>query len=304
MTDKFIFNILNAYELLQKTIDPEGILSKGKITRITHQLSENNISFSWKADVNFPDNGNLRIYGQYHKDIKFIINRCRYTIDNEKYDMPLNPSETLLSAIEDISLLPDSIRAKLAKIRPRNPVYDNLECQYGNHNVESGFYALFCGVDGGEKDGPLRSCFKEITFSIRKEPDGFFTKTNIVATCNKETSIIRTRITVDMYGLSSNTVTLEKNFGDNDEISAYCYTEDISGRKIPSLKVAFKLDKLLSGKDDVHQHVKRNHIDYPSSELSSQPKAELAAKQQTHINSDSTPKHNIHNHHSISLKLK
>ena len=52
--------------------------------------------------------------------------------------------------------------------------------------------------------------------------------------------------------------------GNKDEISAYCYTEDFTGRKVPSLRVAFRLYYMLAGITDLQQRRMKNSMDTPT----------------------------------------
>lgn len=266
MTDKIISDILNASELLQRTIDPEGILANGKIIRITHKLSEDRMGFSWKAEVSFPNDDVLKLHGKYHTDIGFFINRCIYALGNVKTEIPLNPSETLFLAMKNITGLPARLKANLARIDIKTGLSGVVKDDYGINNVFFAMDALFYGIEGGEADDVERQQFNELIMVMRKDIKGLFSKNNIIGTYTSGSSTIRARATIDMYGLGSQTVTLEKSFSGKDEISAYCYTEDFTGKKVPSLKLAFRLDKMLAGKEEVHQHVERNSMEMPSSE--------------------------------------
>ena len=270
MTDKIISDILNASELLQRTIDPEGILANGKIIRITHKLSEDRMGFSWKAETAFPNDDVLKMHGKYHTSIGFFINRCIYAMGNTKTEVPLNPSETLFLALKNVTGLPVRMKANLVRIDPKKSVLGLFEDAYGIQNFFSAMDVLFFGIEGGEADDVERQQFNELTMIMRKDINGLFSKNNIIGTYTSGSSTIRARATIDMYGLGSQTVTLEKSFSGKDEISAYCYTEDFTGKKVPSLKLAFRLDKMLAGKEDVHQHVERNSMEMPSSETTTE----------------------------------
>lgn len=278
MTDIRITNLMTAGDILLRTLDPEGMLSKGKVVRITHRLSDDRKGFSWRADVAFGNNDALKMYGQFHEEMGMFVTRCSFLSEGVDTDIEVNTSETLFSAIADLSRLPARLKDNLARIGLKTTELGAGEDQYGMASLRSMMNVLFWEVDGGEPHDPERSRFTEFSIFMRKDEYGHFNRSNIVGTCVSGVALIRVRVTADMYGLSSRTVTLERSMGGKDEISSYCYTEDFTGRKIPSLKLAFRLERMLSGKDDVQQRVERKGLNKPVRKKSSAPSAEVPVR--------------------------
>ena len=279
MTDIRISDILEAGERLQKTIDPEGMLANGSITRITHRLSDDGRGFSWKSDVTFMSEDVLKLHGQYHEDIGFLLNRCVIMSGRERHDIRLKPAETLATALEELHRLPVCLRRNLARISLKTGKEGKPDIQYDMNIYKTATDALFWNVEGGDEKDRERSMFRETTLLMKRDSNGFFTNTTIIGNCPTKNGSIKVRVSVDVYGLSSQAVTVEKNFNDKNEISAYCYSEDTSGRKIPSLMLAFRIDRMLTGKDDIREHVQRNSIELPNGERESQEESPNASRQ-------------------------
>ena len=278
MTDIRITNLMTAGEILLRTFDPEGMLSNGRVVRVTHRLSDDRKGFTWRADVVFRNEDTLKIYGQFHDEAGMFVNRCSFLSEGAVTDIALNPSETLFLAVEDLTRLPIRLKDNLVRIGQKNADSEGNGKQYDMGNLRAAMDALFWEVEGGEPNTPERSRFTEFSIFMRKDEYGQINRSNIVGTCHSDSSMIRARVTVDMYGLSSRTVTLERMMGGKDEISAYCYTEDPYGRKVPSLKLAFRLDRLLSGRDDIPQRVVRKGMDRPVEKTETAPSEKVPVR--------------------------
>lgn len=262
--DKNISFLLSAGETLKRTIDPECILNTGTILNICHRISENDKEFAWSAEVEFPNNDILKIRGQYSPESGNIIQRCIYNTRDEKLVLPILPSRTLLKALGNITQLPPRMKANLARIGQNVINSEQKEDDYDICLLESAQKALLWEVDGNELTETRHFRFNEISMTLQKDPTGFYSKNTIVGCCDLENAIIKARTIVDMYGLSSQVLTLDKPLNTKDAISAYCYTEDFTGRKVPSLRVAFKLYYQLTGTGDLQQRRIKNSMEVPT----------------------------------------
>lgn len=262
--EKSIPLLLDAGDILKKAIDPEGILANGTVTSICHRISDDREEFAWKAEVEFPNDDILKIRGHFKPDTGSIIHRCIYKSKDEKTVLATNASKTLLKSIDALTQLPARMKANLARISQETASSGQVTDDYAMTMMEMAGRALLWEVDGNELTETRRFQFNEISMSLKKDPSGFYSKNTIIGSCTLEGATIKARTVVDMYGLSSQALTLERPMGNKDEISAYCYTEDFTGRKVPSLRVAFRLYYMLAGITDLQQRRMRNSMNAPA----------------------------------------
>lgn len=262
--EKNIPILLDAGDILKKNIDPEGILANGTVTSIGHRISEDEKEFAWNAEIEFTNDDILKIRGQFKPDTGNTIHRCIYKSKDEKIVLPINASKTLLKSLDDLMRLPARLKANLARISQETANSEQIIDDYAMAMVETAGKALLWEVDGNELTETRRFRFNEISMSLKKDPSGFYSKNTIIGSCSLDGATIKARTIVDMYGLSSQALTLERPMGNKDEISAYCYTEDFTGRKVPSLRVAFRLYYMLTGITDLQQRRMKNSMDTPT----------------------------------------
>ena len=262
--DKHISFLLSAGETLKRTIDPEGILASGTIVNIGHRISDDEKEFVWNAEVEFPNDDILKVRGHFNDKFGNTIQRCIYRTRDEKLVLSITPSKTLLKSFGDLMQLPAQMKANLARISQETANSGQSDVSYDMYVLEIARKALLWEVDGNELTETKRFRFNEISMNLKKDPAGFYSKNTIIGSCSLDGAIIKARTIVDMYGLSSQALTLDRTLGGTDEISAYCYTEDFTGRKVPSLRVAFKLYYMLAGVSDLQQRRVKNSIEMPS----------------------------------------
>lgn len=255
-TDRRIYSILHLGETLMESIDPDGIASQGTVRKIRHDLTCDGEAFNWKVLLEFPSGDMMTISGKWHEQTGLLINRCRLVSGDESENIPTEPSERLFTAIRDFSGIPARYKRNLSRISLKKAENEVSEDRYDIKLLYNAMNALFWEMDTTEISEREKRMFTEITAVIHKD------KTDIIGKCPVKNGRIVAKTSVDIYGLGAKTVAVEKNLGEKNEVSAYCYTEDISGRKIPSIRMAFSVNSLLSG-SGTQQRKEQNRIGLP-----------------------------------------
>ena len=265
MIEKHITTVLSAEDFLRRLIDPEGILANGRISSLALRLSEDQSTFAWKTEIKFSNEDTIKVHGHFNASSENSINNCTYIIGQDKIDIPLNPSESLLKSLEDLIGLPGRMKANIVRIGQEGANKQGVTKEDGLQIIHSSLYVLFWGVDGENFNENRHLGFNEIIFILKTDASGQNYKNDIIGCKMFHDGQIKVRVSVDMYGLSSHTIALEKKMR-MGAISSYCYTDDFTGRKVPSLKLALEINERLSDNDTMKQRTIKNKLRYPKKE--------------------------------------
>lgn len=241
-TDLRLKTILLAGDILMKNIDPEGIASKARIVKIIHHL-DSRMGPGIEAFLEFPMRTTLAIHCRFQKNDDLIIDKCRLVTSSFIKEINVTPSGSLLKTLKSLSDIPAQLKCNLSRIGLKDAKKEKSDDKYGRELLKTAIDALFWEMDSPEINEKEKAEFKEITLLLRED------KAELIGTCHIDKGRIIAKTTVDVYGIGSKSVAVEKKMGNRHELSAYCYTKDSQGKRIPSIRMAFRINTIMNGTD-------------------------------------------------------
>ena len=257
-----LYTVVKAGSTLVRNIDPDGLISRARLVKIKHVLVKDKRTFMWKAYFGCPDDTILIVSGQHHQKLGMVISNLSVRKGESVAEVPISPSETLRKALS----LPDgtfSCPGCLSALKGQeSPFQDGIQRRYDPGVIQSVRNVLFTDMDAIDVPESVRDRFNEISLIFHAD------KTDVVGICKSRSGRIIAKTAAYQDGYGSKSVCLEKKINGRYEMTAYCFMEDFSGRKIPSLGMALRMDDLLSGTDFI-QKKEANRLEVPRGKRSS-----------------------------------
>ena len=256
-TDDRLVNILEGGQMMLVAKDPQRLLQGATVTGLAIDYATN----AWRLSLVFPNGATLSLQGTIGKG-EFIIQKALLPpvgTKKEEYIMP-NPSKTLVKALGDLSRVPVRLKQYLsreAKISGKTGLSESVSTKF----LADAKDALFYKVEGAEEK-TKKDLFKNLKINYILSEQGETVKSEIVARYRTENSVINITVETDIYGIGNKKVTLTKKLGAGRYAVIDCRRKD-KEKDIPSLVVAFDLDKAIKELYPPQQRPERKQIEKP-----------------------------------------
>lgn len=249
-TDKRLVSLLNAGETFLRFVDPDGLLSGAKVSRLVHSSASLDGARKWLLELAFRDHDGVRmtLSGIFKgtsvrlAGLSLLAPRPDQTGSQWK-EFVVKPGKSLSEALGQVNGIPSLLKKYLSNAPDSQPSAENLPKKILSFFVNEED-ALFWDVEGGlVKDGH-RQAFTEYRLSFQRSRDDTLSKVFISAVASLEEGSVVLKGDADIFGLGGKEVILYRNLGMGREIRALC-TVRREGKVIPSLKAAFDLDDVV-----------------------------------------------------------
>ena len=230
-TDERILNIIRSGEAARAAVDPDGLLSSGRISEL--YINEQKNSYSWTLVVDWQAPLRLYISGSFLEEGIQLSSITMY-FSGEKTCLPVKGENSLLQSLGDLSGLPDALKDNLSFLGQKNAAEDNFAFSKSLYGLIKG--ALMYGVEGVEDQGFV-SRFRSVCVSFNNLANG--RSYGAVARCFNRSQGIKVTVeaNIDVYGIRGKRVLLEYDFGMGHVMESDCFVVD-GRKKVPSILLA------------------------------------------------------------------
>lgn len=231
-TDPKLLALLRGASLFSSLIDPQGLLSGGRLTKLCLNLE----SSFWSARYRFPTD-EFVIAGRFKESLVPTVDSVSLPGEKgEGKDVRLNPSETLMGALGRLNEIPVRLRRVLSPTARKRAFPGELTLEDYTSLVGN---ALFWGIELHNRKEPMKG-FSKYAVSYEGETDTDTQRVLLTMSCALNEGEVSVETDANVYGLGNKKVILRKNLGMNRMAAVRC-TVTRNGKKIPSLKAAFDL---------------------------------------------------------------
>lgn len=242
-TDTNLLALFKAGEDFINMLDPEGILANFLVTKIVFGRKSENGSF-WKVWVSFFSGEKLCISGRLFEG-RVSIHDLSFSFNDNQEKVPVLVEKTLVLALGNLSGIPARLKKVLSSQPKRRAFMGNPVGEVARFFLltES---ALFFGVRGGGLESGNRTLFPDFCVCFNYSGDEV-TSLSILSKYmldGGKRGFIKVSMGVDIFGLNSKKVYLDRNLGLGHHAGIDC-TEVFKGRNYPSLDVALSLDRII-----------------------------------------------------------
>lgn len=234
-TDQRLLTLIGSGTYFLERIDPQHLLEDASPV----QLILDQLLMRWRLTLVFSNGKELSISGTILEN-EHIIQAIADPKTDPAQKAVITPAKTIIEALGDLSRIPGYLKEKLAKNGFKNTVPDQTQTEpipFMKPAYDAVFYKT---EDTSPKSS--RPLFKKWKFNYILSEQGEATEVEIVAIHKTKTSALAVSTYVDIYGLGNKRMTLTKLLGENRTAQIDCYAKE-DGKTIPSLRVAFDLDK-------------------------------------------------------------
>lgn len=245
LSDQRLLFILQGGDIFMYLFDPENLCKNGVVRRVVHGFSSEDVAVSWEASVIFKNGDCLIASGAWTVSDGLSIWELKMPLPDGMFEtIPSLPGKTLLSALGELSGTPVRLKRCLSPTGPKMGDYAKVSSLWGNRLFEMEEDALFWDVEGGEKESGNRKLFKTIAVSYTRNETNGPMKASMVSSAPLKEGRILCSTELDIYGLGSRKVVLDRNVGLGHRAEIKC-TARVNDRVVPSLKMALDLDSVL-----------------------------------------------------------
>lgn len=254
-------NVLKAGQSFLSGIDPEGCFASVKVSQF-HYTSFNEVD-CWSLMFSFASGENMHVSGSYSAATGVLVKQCVFIVRNEKFVLPVIPSDSLFKALGDIASIPESLKNVLQNLTPQNYNSDLLE--------SFDWHLFYCQL--------IQSFFSGFEFEDSETGVSYFDRFNdfrikytgglneqksvrVQSFCMIDDMKVLLSSTMTMFGFSAMSVRVDFVLGGKSVYSCDCFS-NIDGRKIPSVVSAVRLIDLFS--KTVKQRRKKTGMGRPRS---------------------------------------
>ena len=249
-TDKRLVSLLNAGETLLLLVDPDGLLSGGRVSRLVHSSPSRDGARQWVLEVLFPHHEGVRmsLSGVFMGASVRLVSLKLLAPDSDMLpgqwkDFVIKPGKSLSEALGQISGIPACLKKYLSNSPGSAASGENLVrrmLSFFSYEED----ALFWDVEGGLVRDGRRQAFTEYRLVFKRSREDTLSKVYISAVASLEEGCVVLKGDADIFGLGGKEVVLHRNLGMGREIRAVCSVRR-DGNVIPSLKAAFDLDDVV-----------------------------------------------------------
>lgn len=237
-TDRKLLAIISGGETFMEIIDDDALMSKGQISA----MSFDSKTHGWNIYVHFP-NGDFAVIGGVIQELCPTIKYVKMPLPDGKWEnIPVKGGKSLVSALTPLNGIPARLKRCLSNTGregARNGKPERFLERYGILIND----ALFWDVEGGD-ESKYRGAFSAWTVRYLPAEFGPVSSAKFQTSLKTDEGKITVTADADVYGIGDKKVILEKNLGMNRTAVIDC-TIRKEGRMIPSLRVAFDLDKAI-----------------------------------------------------------
>lgn len=234
-TDQRLLTLIGSGRHFLQRIDPQHLLEDASPV----QLILDYLLMRWRLTLVFSNGKELSVSGTILEN-DYIIQSLADPKTEPTQKTATVPAKTIIEALGDLSRIPAYLKEKLSKNGFKNPAAGQAQAEplpFMKPACDAVFYKT-------EDTSPKSSkpCFRKWKFNYVLSEQGDATEVEIVAIHKTKTSAFAVSTYVDIYGLGNKRMTLTKLLGENRTAQIDCYAKE-DGKTIPSLRVAFDLDK-------------------------------------------------------------
>ena len=242
-TDQKLLFLLESGEMFRNLLDPDGITGAARVERIFHSKPTEEVS-NMMVTLRFKT-GQQMLVSCLSDPEGIVVKGIRTPVESRGIvEIPSLPEKTLLSAIKDLSGIPVGLKASLVPVPSKitRGLKDTAKLVKSYYALENN--ALFWGVEGMSKDDRGESRFEDYSAKFNYNEEGSLVDVELATKAPLDEGKILLITRVNVFGIGSKKVILERNLGMGRGFMAECKIVK-DGKSIPSLKVAFDLDKRL-----------------------------------------------------------
>lgn len=236
-TDKRLLSILDGGNHFLSVKDPEGLFADASPTMLAIDYNVK----KWKLRLVFNYGEGIQLVGTI-KDEDFLITEILVDGLRPQEKCPLTPAKTVAEALGDLSRVSGHIKKFLSRnaLKQAAPSNMNADCVPFLKNAHD---AVFYKTEDTSSESS-KNLFRKWRFNYVFSDSSNVTKVEISVSYSTNTGIITAFTDADIYGIGNKKITLTKLLGEDRISVTECFTKE-KNKKIPSLKVAFDLDRII-----------------------------------------------------------
>lgn len=240
-TDKKLLALLGGGFALTGIVDPEGLLSKGRIAALSFDTEGQ----AWSAAINFQNGDTAQIGGRQVTGNPVIDSVSMPVPEGKREIIPSHPAPTLLSALSPLDAIPGRLKRCLVPGTPAKTPSQKRDKWIEKYSALA-FDALVWHVEGAD-DEKIARLFPSWLARFFPDENGPVNCVRLYSShITPRGGKITISVDVDVYGLHNKKVSLDKNLGMGRRAVMDCWTTDEkTNRRLPSLKAALDLDATL-----------------------------------------------------------